>query len=417
MKVLLLNTNDSGGGAALAARRLLRGLRQSSVHASLMVQNRTTDEDGIPSFGLSQNPRYGRMRQILDNIALRAYPQRERAPFSVSWLPDGKARLVRAYAPDIINLHWVTGAMFRIESLAEMGRPVVWSLHDAWPFTGGCHLPGYNDCRRFQEKCGHCPVLRSSTDGDLSHRVWRRKQKTWQKLRMVVVTPSRWLAEQSASSSLLGDRRIEVIPNALDTKMFSPMEKSVARQSLGLPLDTRIILFPVFNSPMEARYKGQDLLFEALRCINASKQEPRPIYAFFGSQVPSFTPDIGAPSINLGRLQSDHALVTAYSAADLFLLGSRSETMSYLIAESMSCGTPVVAFAVGGIPDLVTPCRNGVLIPPFDTIAFGQEVLKLLNHQDRLSAFSSQARQSMVEHLDSQSVARRYYELFESISK
>ncbi|MDK3155405.1 glycosyltransferase [Kamptonema cortianum] len=381
-----------------------------------MVQNkRSSSVDDVYGSGLIDNPRYGRVRHILDNLALRAYPRREHAPFSASWLPDGKARLVRRLRPDIVNLHWVTGAMFQIESLAKLGRPVVWSLHDAWPFTGGCHVPDFSDCRRFEEQCGCCPLLQSNTAEDLSRRVWRRKHKTWQKMRMAFVAPSRWLAEQASASSLLGDCRIEVIPNALDTQVYYPMEKLLARQSLGLPSHAQTILFPVYDSPMEAQYKGQDLLFESLRYINTRMNEKRLTFVHFGSRDKSYIPDIGAPSINLGRLQLDTELVTAYSAADLFLLGSRSETMSYLIAESMSCGTPAVAFAVGGIPDLIRSHCNGILIPPFEIESFGIEVINLLNSPDNLSSYSDQARQSIVEDLDSQSVARRYSHLFNTL--
>jgi glycosyltransferase involved in cell wall biosynthesis len=262
MKVLHLNTFDASGGAARAAYRLHRGLQASGCESQMLVQVKSGDDPSV----MEAHNSFGRMlrnlRPHFDALPVRFYPNSPVASFSPAMLPDSVARQVEELDPDIIHLHWVTSGFMQLETLRRFKKPVIWTLHDSWAFTGGCHVPF--DCVRYRQRCGSCPVLGSEREGDLSSRVWWRKAEAWRDLPFTVVTPSRWLAGCAGSSSLMHDRRIEVVPNGLDLQCFKPDDKRAARARLSLPYERKLILFSgIFGTRVPN--KGFHLLCSALQ--------------------------------------------------------------------------------------------------------------------------------------------------------
>src|SRR5262249_8470788 len=156
-------------------------------------------------------------------------------------LPDRLQARAAALRADVLHLAWVADGFLRVETLPRLRAPLVWTLHDSWAFTGGCHVP--YECLRYRERCGRCPALGSRGERDLSRRVGERKERGWGPLDLTVVAPSRWLAEAARSSALFRGRRVEVIRNGLDLERFHPGDVSAARCTLGLPLDKRVLLF------------------------------------------------------------------------------------------------------------------------------------------------------------------------------
>ncbi|MFM5961135.1 MAG: glycosyltransferase, partial [Dolichospermum sp.] len=197
----------------------------------ILVESKSSDDYTVIAPTSKLGKGIGKLKPTLDALPLQFYPQRDRSTYSVQWLPDNLAAQVAQINPDVINLHWINGGYLKIETIAKFKKPIVWTLHDMWAFTGGCHYNG--DCMNYTNSCGACPQLHSNKEKYLSRWIWQRKAKAWQELNLTIVTPSHWLAKCAASSSLLKNLKIEVIPNGLDTKQYKPVEKSVARTILG----------------------------------------------------------------------------------------------------------------------------------------------------------------------------------------
>ena len=228
-----------------------------------------------------------------------------------------------ALSADLLHLHWVCGGFLPISLLNRIPNPIIWTLHDSWPFTGGCHVP--QDCHRYEMSCGACPQLGSSVEQDLSRKIWQEKYSKWKNLDMTIVAPSRWMASCASASSLLCNKRVEVIPNGLDMTVFSPMKKREARCLLGLPAEGRLLLFSAMGG-FSSKEKGGDLL---RGCLEKLSEEPGDdfILLLTGSDK---SPDIRScpvPFINLGRLTDESKMRQVYSAADISLVPSRSESL------------------------------------------------------------------------------------------
>ncbi|MGL5881127.1 MAG: glycosyl transferase, partial [Xenococcaceae cyanobacterium] len=196
MKILLLNTSDLEGGAARAAFRLHKGLQKVGLESQMLVQSKISDDSAVISPNSSLEKEMMHLKTILEGLPLKFYPSRQRTNYSLQWLPD------------IVNIHWINGGYLQIETIAKFKRPIVWTLHDMWAFTGGCHYT--QDCDRYTSSCGACPQLNSKSDWDLSRWIWQRKAKAWQNLNLTIVTPSHWLAKCAGNSPLLAKSRIEV---------------------------------------------------------------------------------------------------------------------------------------------------------------------------------------------------------------
>lgn len=372
MRILHLNTFDHAGGAARAAYWLHSGLKKAGNDSMMLVQHKTTGEAAIV-------PETGRLamllkeiRWIIDGLPLCFYPKREVTHWSTGWFPHNLRRYINEIDPDIIHLHWICrgfASLNEIGRLCSLGRPIVWTLHDSWAFTGGCHIPG--DCHRYQADCGTCPQLASDKHRDLSWRTLSRKKRRWKHNDLTVVTPSKWLTSCVKQSSLFTKNRISTIPNGIDTEKFRPVEKKTARSLLQIPDNGKFkILCGGINAHGDPN-KGLHLLLQAIELLIRDGWQNRIELIIYGESEPSktYAPQVGTQY--LGVLHDNETLRLAYSAADLFVLPSIQENLPNSIIESIACETPVVAFAAGGIPDIVKPGYNGFLAEPFDVKDLG----------------------------------------------
>jgi glycosyltransferase involved in cell wall biosynthesis len=411
MKVVQLNALEGVGGAARAAALLHRGLRASGVESLLVVQ-RTSGRD--PTV-IEQDSRLewalAARRSALDALPLLRYRGRTTMHWSVGWCPSGIGRFVRRLAPDIAHLHWPCQGFVPVPAVAHLGAPVVWTLHDSWAFTGGCHVPG--DCRKYREACGACPQLGSRRERDLSRATWERKRRCWSGTALTVVSPSTWLAECARNSSLFRERRVEVIPNGIDTSAFAPMDKTACCRSLGLPRERKILLFGAVHA-MEDRNKGYDLLKAALQAVPLAWQA-RTMLLVFGTAPPAEGWRLPVPVQTLGVLQDDASLRLAYSAADVCILPSRQENLPTIVLESMACGTPVVAFRAGGTPDIVEHDRHGYLASPYDAADLARGIETALRDEDRLRAWAASSRSRIVESFSAERMVEAHVRLYNEL--
>ena len=262
MKVLLLNSSDTKGGAAIATYRLHQGFKRIGLDSTLLVQKKESKDFTVIGPESNLHKVLALVRPDLDWLLPKLYWHREKQIFSTGIVPDLILSKLRDINPDIVHLFWVNAGFMRIETLRKINKPIVWTLHDMWPITGGCHYDG--ECGKYRQSCGTCPVLHSSLSYDLSHHIWKRKHRAWANLNITVVATSQWLAECAKSSSLFGNYRIEVLPNGIDEEIYKPIDKNIARSAYNLPCDKQLILFSAFAAVNDPR-KGFQYLIPALR--------------------------------------------------------------------------------------------------------------------------------------------------------
>jgi glycosyltransferase involved in cell wall biosynthesis len=312
---------------------------------------------------------------------------------------------------DVLNFHWVGELVdwLYFFSFYPDGIPVVWRLADMGALTGGCHYD--QGCGKFAERCGACPQLGSADPQDLSHQIWLRKRDALRELSpagLHVVGPSRWIAEQAQRSSLFGEFPISVIPNGLDIEEFAPRDKGFCRDLWSIPQNAKVVLFAA-ESIVNVR-KGFAHLVEALAGL--SRIENLLLVSVGGgkTELPN-----GLPLRGLGKVTNDRMLSTIYSAADVFVIPSLQESFGQTVIESLACGTPVVGFASGGIPDMVRPGETGWLAPTGDTQALRQSIEEALRDDDRRQAMSATCRRIAVEEYSLDVQANAYVRLYETL--
>lgn len=413
MKLLLLNANDISDGAAIATYRLLKGLQQSDVQAQMLIQSKENDDYSVIGPETKWQKFFGMLRPALDSIPVRFYKKRKKVIFSSAIIPDNISKKVKNINPDIVHLHWIAGGFIKIESLAKIKKSIVWTLHDMWAFSGGCHYD--EECGKYISNCGRCPLLNSNKQNDLSYKIWKRKEKAWENLDLTIVTPSSWLGECAEKSSLFNKTRIEVIPNGIGLNRFKPIDKNIARDILCLPTDKKLILFGAMSALSDKR-KGYPLLKEALKKFS-SKEKKDIELVIFGSSRPKNEENLGFKTHYLGRLNDEISLALVYSASDAMIVPSIQDNLPNTIMESISCGTPVVAFDVGGIHDMIDHQKNGYLAIPFDTTDLAHGIKWVLEDNIRWKKLSENARTKAINEFDIIKIAEKYKDLYEDILK
>ncbi len=412
MKILHISTYDINGGAARAAYRLHTGLQDIGLQSQMLVQEKYSNDKTViaPKIRLFQG--IAKAKLTVESLPLKLYRQKKNTPFFTQWLPDRVIPKVAQINPDIINLHWISGGFMQIETFAKLKRPLVWTLHDMWGFTGGCHVTG--ECDRYKASCGACPQLNSGSEWDLSRWVWQRKVKAWKNLNLTLVSPSSWLAECARSSSLFQNLRIEVIPHGLDTQKYRPINQHFAREALNLPRDKKLILFGAIEATSD-RNKGFHLLQPALQELSKSGWKNDLEVVIFGASQPENPPDLGFKTHYLGHLHDAISLATVYSAADVMLVPSLQESFGQTASESFACGTPVVAFNSTGLKDIVDHQQNGYLAKPYEVEDFAKGITWVLENEQRLQKMSFYAREKAEQEFTLELQARRYSGLFQEI--
>jgi glycosyltransferase involved in cell wall biosynthesis len=412
VQILHINTFDQEGGAGRAAWRIHQGLQNLGIESQMLVQTRTSGDASVYERDTRLARTLAIFRPYLDMLPLLFYRHRQQTHWSVEWFPERISRQIQTLNPDIIHLHWICRGFIGIPSLASFQRPVVWTLHDSWAFTGGCHIP--DDCRNYEARCGHCPQLGSQRAWDLSRWTWNRKHKFWRDTPLTIVTPSQWLADCARNSSLLQQRRIEVIPNGIDLNQYRPVEKQEARAILGLQQERKLVLFSAMNATYDMN-KEFHYLEAALRQLSEAGWHDRLELMVVGQSAPSIPVNTGVPSQFLGVLRDEISMRLAYSAADVTVMASAQENLPNSVMESLACGTPVVAFNVGGVPHLVEHQVNGYLAQPFSIDGLSAGLSFVLSDEERWRRLSDRARGKIEREFNADKIAQRYQALYEQL--
>jgi glycosyltransferase involved in cell wall biosynthesis len=408
MKIALLNTYDKSGGATRACQRLLSGLSAAGVDATMLVREKSTNNSEVVTVGSRID---GFIRALIDGIPLYWYPHRQLHVFAPAWVPGRGIPEVSRLDPDLVHLHWVVNGFVRIEDLSSLSCPVVWTLHDSWAFTGGCHLP--DGCTRYELTCGRCPVLGSENENDWSRSIWKRKLKSWSDLPLTVVAPSHWIAEKARSSSLFRNRRIDVIPNGIDTDLYCPGDKMEARRKLGLPENGKLVLFGAIHALSDFN-KGFDLLQSAISTMTISQRQNTELI-IFGVNKSVTLPDGGILVRNFGIITNEEQLVLIYRAADLLVTPSRQENLAYVVMEAMSCGTPCVAFSIGGMSDLIAHEVTGYLARPYVAEDLATGIINLLNDDELRTSMAAKSRKWIEDNFCIHLISQRHEMLYRQL--
>ena len=416
MKVVHLSSSDSGGGASIACRRISDAIKLNGIDSKILVQNKkssNSDVFSIVSKSFEKLRLYSRIFQ--DESFIRLFTFQKRGRFSNPTIGIDISSYSLIQNADIINLHWINGGFLSLQSLNELkklGKPIVWTLHDMWAFTGGCH---YNlGCEKFLTACSNCPPLKFSGDADLSSKVFNEKRVTFKDFNLTLVTCSKWLAAETKRSELLKDKRIENIPNPVDIEVYKPIGKNESRKILKLPSDKFLILFGSMNTKDER--KGLTYLLDSLSHLkkNNSDLDSKTELIVFGSFDKDLLTRIPFKVNSFGRFNNENEIVACYNAADIFVAPSLQDNLPNTVIESISCGTPVVAFDVGGIPDLVEHKRNGYLSASQSIEDLANGILWFYNNENA-EEYSINARNKAVEYFNPGLVGKKYLQLYESL--
>ena len=409
MKVLIVNASDVQGGAARAAYRLHKSLLEQNIDSQMLVQDKESDALTIVGPVTKIQRAIGKMRPTLDELPVSFYKNRIKTLFSPSCLPFSNIiKKINEINPDIVHLHWICGGMIKIEDIARIKAPIVWSLHDMWAFTGGCHYD--NECGAYTNSCGSCQILGSDKEYDLSRKVFNRKKKTFSKIKdMTIVGLSKWLNNCSSNSTLLHDKRHINLPNPIDTNIFKPFDQEKARELWNFPKDKKLVLFGAMSTTSDPR-KGFNELSDALSNLKNKDIE----FIVLGSSEPEDSQKFEFKIHYLGHLYDDISLETLYSAVDMIIVPSLQENLSNAIMESLACGTPVVGFDIGGNADMIEHKKTGYLAKAFDTKDLSNGIEWVLNSEN-YEELCQNAREKVLREFDSKVISQRYIELYRDI--
>ncbi|WP_035068308.1 glycosyltransferase [Nitratidesulfovibrio termitidis] len=413
MRILHATTQDVAGGASMAAMRLHGALLAQGSDSRVAVLAKEGEAPNVSLLGgkLSRRVLRPLVLRLEDNLLDAVYSRPQypaHTTFSVT--PSWNHARLNVLPKDILHLHWVGEGFLTPFSLGRLCGPVVWTMHDTFPFTGGCHFTS-TGCTRYRGMCGHCPELGSSTAADISRLHWWWKRRAIRRIRPFIVSPSREYAERARQSGMLGDCPVEVIPNGLDVNAFRPIPREQARALLGLPQDGKLLLFGALLATGDSN-KGFDLLLDALHRLRGMGMADFSAVVFGSATLGTTLP---CPVHVLGRLHDTVTLALAYSAADVFVCPSRQENFPNTVMEAMACGTPVAAFSVGGLPDLVEDGVTGLLAAPADAASLAHAIARIVNEPAAAARMAGAARRKAVGEYSLPVLARRYADLYERV--
>lgn len=408
MKILHLVSQDYGG-AGRAALRLHQALLDKKIDSMILVQQKTTDKVAVYRLAKTNFQKIiEKIRPALSIFFLLPYPKRHKDIFSPN--PPSNSLLIKTISsmnPDIIHLHWINSGFFNIADLAKLKIPILWTLHDGNTYTGGCHVVP-NGCDKFKTHCQKCPMLASNFKYDLSYFVFRKKSKIYPKLNLTINALSKWIENCAKESALLKDKKIINLPNPIDTKIYQPIDKVIAKKILDLNPSKKIIAFGAINALDIAR-KGYSELKKALTLLKNKKNIQLVIFGASQGE-----PIEGIDTLYLGHLNDDISLKIAYSAADAFITPSLAENLSNVIMESLACGTPVVAFDIGGNSDMIEHKINGYLAKDYKDLAVGIEWILDLDEMNYRSLCDN-SRKKVTQNFDSNIVSLQYIQTYKEI--
>jgi glycosyltransferase involved in cell wall biosynthesis len=410
MKILHLSSNDISGGAARAAYRLHQAYLQHEISSRMQVGNKKSDLHTIDGAENRWQKAINLARPQLAKQLMGLQNSPNPIIHSPAFLPSGLVQKLNSAEADVLHLHWVGSEFLSVEDIGKLKKPLVWTLHDMWPFSGAEHYG--DDSSNARWRVGYYADNRP--DGhrgiDLDRWVWNRKRRAW-KQPIKIVAPSQWLADCAKKSILMQNWAVSIIPHALDVNTFCSWNQAMARKLLGVPQDKKLVLFGAIGGGKDSR-KGWDLLQPALTKL--AKQMPNLAGVVFGQSEPLDPPQLGLPLYWMGHLYDEITIALLYNAADVMVVPSRQEAFGQTASEAQSSGCPVVAFHATGLLSVVVHEETGYLATPFDSDDLAQGIAWVLADSERYNKLSEKARDRAVRLWSPEVVVKQYVEVYES---
>ena len=407
MRVLIVNTSERTGGAAVAASRLMKALNNNGVKAKMLVRDK--ESDSLTVVGLPKSPmlHWHFLWERLVVFCHLHFSRKHLFEIDIANTGSDITKLREFQEADVIHLHWINQGMLSLNGICKIlrsGKPVVWTMHDIWPATGICHLT--LGCHYFVNRCANCKYLPGGGgSNDLASRIWQKKQQMQVDENIYYVACSRWLESEAKTSALLKGQKITSIPNPIDTHIYKKGNKEEARQRLGLPLDKKLILFA--SQRVTNENKGMSYLIEACRQLSDLCE-----VVILGGHAEEVVEQLPMKAYPLGYVNEEQRIVDVYNAADVFVLPSLSENLPNTIMEAMACGVPCVAFKVGGIPEEIDHLKNGYVAAYRDAEDLAKGIAWVLKEAD-YESLSQQAVHKVMQCYSQQSVSVKYLEVYQ----
>ena len=409
--MVFINNLDIVGGAAIATRRLIQGLKERYDIEYLYI----VDVSKTTSYALPKNMQYARdsmFKKAIENV-INTYSSR--LGYLYTFLPFSKKnieKIVHDFKPDIIVLNNIHGGYFQTSLIETLSKktPLVWILHDMWAITGKCEYS--YDCDRWMDGCGECPYLDEypRVHKDKTKQLWEWKKQIYQNSNLAIVTPSRWLYESVGKSPLLSQKKRYNIPCVIDLDIFKPKEKAAAKKVLGIAKGSITLMFAPYD--VNIKRKGFDLLLEVLRSIDG-KIDKKVTLLLVGNSLGKDVEFRSFTVKEVGFVQNEEMLSICYNASDIFLLPSRNDNYPLVLMEAVSCGVPCITFDVGGCGEIVKNGENGFAITPFDTQEFERKLLQMIDSPDMMEEFHRNCL-GFVQRNYADSL-KKYYDLFKKV--
>jgi glycosyltransferase involved in cell wall biosynthesis len=405
MRVLHLwrSPSASAGGGGLVMGRLHRNLGAAGVESRILCERGPVDDPTIATLRRLRYPE-GVLRRVTKPLGLNDVHRVS------SWLVPRHEFYRDA---DVVHIHGTHTDFLSYLALPRLTRekPTVFTLHDMWPMTGHCAVN--LDCDRWRTGCGSCPYLDAhpAVRRDATALEWRLKRWAYGRSSLDVVALSTVFVER-ARASLLGGFPIHHIPLGVDAEVFHPVPTGQARDALGLSTDRHVILFSAMS--FAHHHKGPDLLVAALRQLPEHLRGSTTVL-LVGSGGEELAGSIDLPSVSLGFVEDPHRMALAYAAADVFAFPSRTEALPQVLLESIACGTPAVAFAVGGVPDIIRSGETGQLVEPEDVAGLARALASLLEDEAARRRMGMAARELALAEFTLEAETERHVQLYRSL--
>lgn len=411
MRIIHLSYSDIIGGASRATYRIHQSLLKQGVHSRLWVNEKKSEDRTVRELNNKIGKVLNKFFKVVNYFLVKMLKTENKIIHSLSVFPSNWVKHINNSDADIVHLHWIQGEMLSIKHISKIKKPIVWTLHDMWTFCGAEH---YTNDNRWRE--GYYPNNRPNYESgfDLNRWTWNRKKKYWNKP-IHIVAPCIWLAKCVKESALIKNWPVSVIANPIDTDHWKPIDKKNARQLLNLSQDANLILFCAAGGGKDPR-KGYDLLLSALEYIKTDKKIKKIELVVLGQSKPKSQPDLGFPIHYLGHLYDDLRLAVLYSVADVMAVPSRQDNFPNTAIEAQACGTPVVSFDIGGLPDIIEHQKTGYLAKAFDTRDLANGITWVLEQSDS-KKLGNNARERAVEKFSEKKISEDYVSIYKKICK
>lgn len=403
MNILFINISDIKGGAALGSYRLHQDLLAAGFSSKMLVGEAISQSNLVDQVPKTYQDKI--LRPFTELAGLN-YINLISSFTSITQHPFFKEA-------DILNFHCLHHGYFNYLAIPKISKrkPILYKLSDMWSFTGHC---AYSfDCEKWKIGCGRCPYPNNypAIRRDSTALEWKLKKYVYDNSNLSIVVPSKWL-KTTAEQSLLSQYEISFIPNGIDLEAYAPIDKGIARKAIGIPDGKKAILFAAQN--LQDPRKGSDLLARAFKELPKSLKNELVLVCFgTGGNIAKDLTDLTV--IELGYIAGDRLKSIVYSAADVFVFPTRADIFGLVLLESMACGTPMVSFAVGGVPELVRPGITGLLAEPENPADLSAKLTELLEDSALRANLSKNCRRIAVEEYSVELQAQRYIALYKNV--